>query len=109
MIAPSRATEWTMKLKHVAGGAAILGLCGGVALLAPSASIHPAYAACDPGTRVDGSTADWAKRTMMRSGYNDVQIDQKGCDNVWHVVASKDGQRGRFAIEPGGKIYPEGN
>ena len=46
---------------------------------------------------------------MMRAGFREVQVEQKGCDNVWHVIASKDGQSGRYAIEPGGKIYPEGN
>lgn len=97
-----------MPVKYVVAGALALGLLGTGAALAPVA-IQPAYAACDPGTRVDSSTADWAKRTMMRAGYRDVQVDQKGCDNVWHVIASKDGQQRRYAIEPGGKIYPEGN
>jgi hypothetical protein len=98
-----------MIVRFVVAGAVALGLLGSGVVLAPSFAIHPAYAACDPGTHVDGTTADWAMRTMKRAGYGEVKIDQKGCDSVWHVMASKDGQRGRFAIEPGGKIYPEGN
>ena len=97
-----------MVVKYVVAGALALGLLGGAVALVPTA-IQPAYAACDPGTRIDSSTADWAKRTMMRAGFRDVQIDHKGCDNVWHVVASRDGREGRYAIQPGGKIYPEGN
>jgi hypothetical protein len=98
-----------MKITYALAGALALSVVGTGPMLAPPLAIHPAYAACDPGTHIDGSTADWAKRTMMRAGYRDVKVDQKGCDNVWHVIASKDGQSGRFAIEPGGKIYPEGN
>ena len=97
-----------MHAKYLFAGALARGLLGAGAALAPVA-IQPAYAACDPGTHIDGTTADWAKRTMMRSGFHDVKVDQKGCDNVWHVIASKDGQSGRYAIEPGGKIFPEGN
>jgi hypothetical protein len=98
-----------MRITYALAGAMALSVVSAGAILAPNLAVHPAYAACDPGTRVDGSTADWAKRTMMRAGYSDVKVDQKGCDNVWHVLASKDGQSGRYAIEPGGKIYPEGN
>lgn len=97
-----------MTIKYVLAGALALSLVGAGAALAPNA-VTPAYAACDPGTHIDSTTADWAKRTMMHAGFRDVQVDQKGCDNVWHVIASKDGQRSRYAIEPGGRIFPEGN
>jgi hypothetical protein len=97
-----------MEAKHILAGALALGLFSAGAALAPTA-IQPAYAACDPGTHIDGTTADTARKVMMRAGFREVQVEQKGCDNVWHVIASKDGQRGRYAIEPGGKIYPEGN
>ena len=97
-----------MNPKYLIVAAVALGLAAAGAALAPTA-IQPAYAACDPGTHIDSTTADWAKRTMMHAGFTNVQVDQKGCDNVWHVIASKDGNRGRYAIEPGGKIYPEGN
>jgi len=98
-----------MVSKYLVAGALALGLSGVGAVVAPTLAIHPAYAACDPGTPIDGTTAESTKRVMTQSGFSDIQIEQKGCDNVWHVVASKDGQRGRFAVQPGGKIYPEGN
>jgi hypothetical protein len=96
----------TMKYALVGGLAAIL--IGAGAAMAPTA-VHPAYAACDPGTRIDNTTADTARRIMLRAGFTDVQVEQKGCDNVWHVIASKNGRYGRYAIEPSGRIYPEGN
>jgi hypothetical protein len=96
----------TMKYLFVSALASVL--IGAGAALAPIA-VFPAYAACDPGTYVDNTTAETARRIMLRAGFTNVQVEQKGCDNVWHVIASKDGQYGRYAIEPGGRIYPEGN
>jgi hypothetical protein len=98
-----------MTVKYLIAGALALGLVGSGAALAPNAVIHPAYAACDPGTPIDGTSADGTRRLMQRQGYSDIKVDQKGCDNVWHVFATKDGKSGRFAVEPGGKIYPEGD
>ena len=98
-----------MKTTHLLAGATALVLMSAGAVPAPTVAVHPAYAACDPGTPLNNTTADWAVRIMRRAGFSDVKVDQKGCDNVWHVFASRDGQRGRYAIEPGGKIYPEGN
>jgi hypothetical protein len=97
-----------MTIKHLFASVLASGLISAGAALAPTA-VHPAYAACDPGTHVDNTTADTARRIMLRAGFTDVQVEQKGCDNVWHVIANKNGQLGRYAIEPGGRIYPEGN
>jgi hypothetical protein len=108
MAAESSLKEFAMTAKYVLAGAMALGLLGAGVALAPTA-IHPAYAACDPGTRLDGTTADGTRRLLMKQGYSGVKIDQKGCDSVWHVFATKDGKSGRFAVEPSGKIYPEGN
>jgi hypothetical protein len=98
-----------MKISYGVAGMLALGLLAAGTLVAPHAVIHPAQAACDPGTPIDGTSADGTRRMMQKSGYSNIQVEQKGCDNVWHVMADKDGQRGRFAVEPGGKIYPEGN
>jgi hypothetical protein len=98
--------EFAMNVKFVLAGALALGLIGAGAALAPIA-IHPAYAACDPGTPIDGTTDQSTRRLMMQQGFTDIKVDQKGCDNVWHVFATKDGKSGRFAVEPGGKVYPE--
>jgi hypothetical protein len=97
-----------MTMKYLFAGVLASVLMGAAAALAPTV-VHPAYAACDPGTPVDKTTADMARRIMLRAGFTDVQVEQKGCDNVWHVIANKNGQYGRYAIEPSGRIYPEGN
>ncbi len=97
-----------MTMKYLVVGLSASILIGAGAGLAPTA-VHPAYAACDPGTYIDNTTADTARRIMLRAGFTNVQVEQKGCDNVWHVIASKNGQYGRYAIEPSGRIYPEGN
>jgi len=106
--AENRIRECIMTLKHVFAGVAASVLIAAGAALAPTA-VHPAYAACDPGTPVDRTTADMVRRMMKRAGFTNVQVEQKGCDNVWHVIASRDGRDGRYAVEPGGRIYPEGN
>jgi hypothetical protein len=72
-------------------------------------AITPAYAACLPTDHVNGSTAQDAKRGFARAGYPDVQELVKGCDNVWHGITAKGGRPMRVALEPGGKVYPEGN
>lgn len=91
----------------VIGSAMLLAAGGGFAL--GPAVIAPAQAACEPGTHIDGTTAESTMRLLRRQGYSDIKIDQKGCDNVWHVFATKDGRSGRYAVEPGGKVYPEGD
>ncbi len=93
------------KLLIAAAALALLGL--GVAL--KPIAVAPAYAACDPGDRLDNSTADQARKKLMAAGYSDVHIESKGCDNVWHATAVKDGKPTRVALEPGGKVYPEGD
>lgn len=73
------------------------------------AVIPPAYAACEPGERIDKSTADDARKKLMTAGYSNVHDLKKGCDNVWHAIATHNGKEGRVALEPSGKIYPEGD
>ena len=94
--------------KYAMAGAAAFAMAGAGLALNPTV-VPPAYAACDPGTPIDNTTGQFIKHLMERAGYSDIRIDQKGCDNVWHVLASKNGNEGRYAVEPGGKIYPEGN
>jgi hypothetical protein len=67
-----------MKGRYLVAGALALGLLGSGAALAPHAMIHPAYAACDPGTPIDGTSADGTRRLMMKQGYRDIKVDQKG-------------------------------
>jgi len=90
--------------------AAMLIAFGAAGYAVPAVAIHPAYAACDPEDHIDKSTANDARRKILAAGYANVHDLYKGCDNVWHGIASKDGREGRVAVEPGpaGKVYPEG-
>jgi len=88
--------------------AAAMLIAFGAAGYVPTAAIHPAYAACDPEDHIDKSTANDARKRILAAGYSNVHDLYKGCDNVWHGIASKDGREGRVAVEPSGKVYPEG-
>jgi hypothetical protein len=81
----------------------------GVGFAGRTVAIAPAHAACLPTDHVNGSTAQDAKRGFARAGYPNVQNLVKGCDNVWHGITNKGGQPIRVALEPGGKVFPEGN
>jgi hypothetical protein len=94
--------------KYLVLGAAVAALASAGIAVGPPV-MAPAYAACGPGAHVNGTTAESTRRLLERHGYSQVKIDQKGCDNVWHVFANKDGQYRRYAVEPDGKIYPEGD
>ena len=71
--------------------------------------INPAYAVCDPGERLDGSTAASARRAMEAAGYSQVRDLKKGCDNYWHAIAMRDGMTMRIVLSPTGEILREGN
>jgi hypothetical protein len=90
-------------------GAAVLAasLTIGPALLGPP-SFTAARAACDPGDRIDATTALQAKQRAESSGYSQVRMEHKGCDNVWHGFAMRDGETGRVAVSPSGEVMPEG-
>ncbi|MGH6988332.1 MAG: hypothetical protein ACREFD_18555 [Stellaceae bacterium] len=94
--------------KHLIFGAAAMALAGAGIVSLPAA-IPPAYAACGPTAHVNGTTATSTQHLLKRHGYTNIKIDQKGCDNVWHVFANHNGHYGRYAVEPNGQIYPEGN
>ncbi|MGE0666450.1 MAG: hypothetical protein AB7O49_07830 [Sphingomonadales bacterium] len=81
------------------------------ALLAiPAAGVSsPAQAACEPGTRINNSTADWAAEQARDAGYTNIDMQRKGCDNYWHGIGTKDGQSGRFVVSPEGQVLPEGD
>lgn len=91
----------------------------GVAFLAAGVIIAPtivgpmaltaAYAVCAPDERIDGTTAEMAKRRIESAGYRNVQMEHKGCDNVWHGIASRGGASSRVAVSPSGEVMPEGD
>jgi hypothetical protein len=68
-----------------------------------------AQANCAADERVDGSTADQAKRRMEGASFNHVRDLRKGCDNVWHGLAMKDGASVRVASQPQGQVMQEGD
>jgi len=91
----------------------------GVAMLAAGIAIAPAmvgpkpltaaYAICLPGERIDGTTAEMAKKQIEGAGYGQVRMEHKGCDNVWHGFATKGGASMRVAVAPSGQVMPEGD
>jgi hypothetical protein len=76
-----------------------------VAMLASA----PAWAGCMPGERIDGTTADQAKRKIEAAGYADVHDLSKGCDNYWHGQAMKDGAAVNVVLSPQGQVLTEGS
>ena len=91
----------------------------GAAVLAASLMITPALlgptdltaarAACEPGDRADNTTAAMAKKRAESAGYSQVRMERKGCDNVWHGTAMKDGTPIHVAVLPSGEVAPEGD
>jgi hypothetical protein len=68
---------------------------------------RPALAACEPGDRVDKSTADDARKKIQAAGYRNVRDLKKGCDNFWHATATKDGQQVFVVLSPQGEVVTE--
>jgi len=81
------------------------------AMLAGAPGIPAVRAAgnCDPGDRIDGSTAAQAKQKIEAAGYAQVHDLRKGCDNFWHGEAIKDGTESHVALSPAGQVLPEGD
>ncbi|MCK6451498.1 MAG: PepSY domain-containing protein [Alphaproteobacteria bacterium] len=90
-------------------------LTAGAVLLAaligfePAGLSSPAWAqgACDPGDRPDNTTATDARRKLEAAGYRQARDLKKGCDNVWHGKAVKDGRPVNVALSPRGEIFIE--
>jgi len=68
-----------------------------------------ALAGCAPDERIDGTTADQAKRRMEGASFSGVHGLTKGCDNVWHGLAMKDGVSVHVAVQPQGQVMQEGD
>ncbi|MCA3263402.1 MAG: hypothetical protein ING44_15765 [Telmatospirillum sp.] len=79
-------------------------LAGGV-----FAGVPQAAAACDAGTKIDGSTAATATKMIKIADYKDVKGLKKGCDSFWHATASKDGVVRKISLSPQGIVTVEGN
>jgi hypothetical protein len=79
------------------------------ALLLGPTGLTAARAACESGDQVDNTTAAMAKKRAESAGYSQVRMERKGCDNVWHGTAMKDGAPTHVAVLPSGEVAPEGD
>lgn len=77
-------------------------------LLGPT-RLTSAQASCAPDERIDGTTADQAKRRMEGASFSAVHGLTKGCDNVWHGLAMKNGASVHVAVQPQGQVMQEGD
>jgi hypothetical protein len=75
--------------------------------VASLAGSGPAWAACDPGTKLDKTTVEDARQILLKAGYTNMHHLRKGCDNTWHGDASIHGTQIDVAILPGGRIVEE--
>ena len=81
-----------------------------VALAAAPLARAEQLAACDPGTKIDRSTAADARKKMEKAGYRKITDLRKGCDNAWHGKAEKEGQSVNVVLTPApeGLVLEEG-
>jgi hypothetical protein len=79
--------------------------------VAPSAQTGDKMGAsgCAPCDKIDGSTADQARKKIEAAGYRKVSGLKKGCDNSWHGIAEKDGGHVHVVLNPQGLVLPEGD
>lgn len=64
---------------------------------------------CSAADRIDGSSADMARRKMEKAGFSQVRDLKKGCDNFWHGNATKDGAAVNVVLSPQGNVMVEGD
>jgi hypothetical protein len=69
--------------------------------------MRTAQAACEPGDKIDSTTADQARKKIEAAGYRKVRSLKKGCDNTWHGMAEKNGATTGVALTANGEVFPE--
>lgn len=80
------------------------------ALAAGLLGVQPAMAQCDPGTKLDRTTATDARKKMEAAGYRQVKDLKKGCDSAWHARAvNRQGAPVDVMITPQGEVLLETN
>ncbi len=97
----------TRVLPLLTAGAALLAVLAAADRLPGFSTAAWAQGACDPGDKPDNSTATDARRKLEAAGYRQARDLKKGCDNVWHGKAVKDGKPVNVALSPSGAIYIE--
>jgi hypothetical protein len=70
-------------------------------------TIDRAYAACEPGDKIDRSTVEDARKKIQAAGYQKVGNLKKGCDNYWHATAEKNGAQVFVVLSPQGEVMEE--
>ncbi|HWE75891.1 MAG TPA: hypothetical protein VG328_22215 [Stellaceae bacterium] len=91
--------------------AALAGI-GALAVILSQTGFHPiaaAHAECEPGTRIDKTTADQIRARLIKSGYKNPLHLRKGCDNTWHGIATKGDAQISVAVTADGHIVEEGD
>ena len=91
----------------------------GAAVLAVSLMVAPvimgppsftaAQAACEPGDKIDATTAEQAKKRAEAAGFTAVKMVRKGCDNTWHGTGMKGGAPVNIAVSASGQVNQEGD
>jgi hypothetical protein len=76
-------------------------------IAAPMAMSVPAYAQCQYGERIDGTTAEMARARANSAGFTNVVMNRKGCDNYWHGTANQGGARVGVVVSPAGQVMVE--
>jgi hypothetical protein len=71
--------------------------------------VHSASAACDAGEHPDKTTVEDTRKILDKAGYKKAHNWRKGCDNAWHVTATKDGVEMNVAVLPDGHVVHEGD
>jgi hypothetical protein len=80
----------------------------GLMAWSPEFGVTPAVAACMAGDQIDSSTARQATAKFEHAGYTGVHDLNKGCDNFWHAIATRDGKQDEIVLTPQGQIMLEG-
>ena len=80
-----------------------------LALQSTSWFASPAWAACDPGDKLDKTTVEQIRAILTKAGYTKAHNWRKGCDNTWHVTATQDGAEVSVAVLPDGHVVREGD
>ena len=88
-------------------GTAALLVAALVALAPAPLPLRAAHAACEPGTKIDATTVDQARKKLEAAGYRKIRDLKKGCDSTWHATAEKDGAQTGVALTTNGEVYPE--
>jgi|SoiMethySBSTD1v2_1073268.scaffolds.fasta_scaffold03948_9 hypothetical protein len=64
---------------------------------------------CHFGEKIDGTTADQARKHALDAGYTSVSGLKKSCDNNWHGQALLNGTPVNVMVTPEGRVVQEGS